>query len=458
MTLPGITILDAPQDWQVLQRGADGTASLRLRLAGDPGPHGPDASVQARLVEEASGAPVLANLDWTAAVRDGDAWTATLAGIPAGGLYRIETRLARPQAAGDRRALRGDCRHHLAVGDLWIIAGQSNASGTGKGAATDPPALGVHQLGNDERWKLAAHPLEDATGSRHPVTITSIFHGTSPWLAFARRLLDRTGVPVGLIPTALGGSPMARWVRDDGSAADLTANLLDMVRLAGGRVAGIVWYQGESDAGPDGVPAFARRFQAWVGLVRRELGAPRLPVITCQLNGLDGAEPERARHWQAIRELQRGLAHAIPATALVPTIDAPLSDEVHNSSAANVMIGERCADAALALVHGRAVAWAWPEPVAAAWTAADRTACRIEVANRSGDWTPTRSVPDVAVSDRDGPVPLAGVVPGAALAVRLARAAGPGACVHINAGLTPRPTLRDDAGRCLVSASLPLPD
>jgi sialate O-acetylesterase len=459
MTLPGITILDAPQDWQILQRGSDGCAAIRLRLAGDPGPHGPGASVQARLVEEATGAALASHLDWTPARADGSIWTLDLERVPAGGLYRLETRLARPGASGDRRALRGDCRHHLGVGDLWLIAGQSNASGTGKGVAEDAPELGLHLFGNDERWRLATHPLEDATASRHPVTVTGIFHGHSPWLAFARRLRTRTGIPVGLIPTALGGSPLKRWINDDGSAADLTANLLSMARLAGsGRVAGIVWHQGESDANADAAKTYAVRFSAWTALVRRELGDPGLPIITGQLNAHVGGNPAGAANWDAIREHQRALAHTIPRIACLPTVDEPLSDEVHNSAAANLAIGLRYADAALALVHGQALPWRSPEAVAASWVGSDRTRIRLRIEARSGDWTPTPAITDCTFSDCDGAVAVTTMALGDSVEMCLARPAKTGAMVRIHAGLAPRPTLRDDAGRCLLAASLALPD
>lgn len=456
MATPGITILAAPQDWQILQRCADGTADIPLRLAGDPAPHGPGAQVQARLVEEATGAAAAAHLDWQAAAADGDAWALTLEHVPAGGLYRIETRLRRPNATGDRRALRGDCRHHLGVGDLWVIAGQSNASGTGKGEAMDPPELGVHQFTNAERWALATHPLEDATGTRHPITITGIFHGHSPWLAFARRLRARTGLPIGLIPCALGGSPLASWVRDDGGPAALTDNCLDMVAKAGG-AAGIVWYQGESDAmDPTGaaLAAYPARFRAWVALMRRRLGD--LPIITAQLNTYDSHRPCAAA-WTALREAQRSLARALPGIALVPTVDTALGDEIHNNAAANLAIGERFAATALALAYGQPVAAAWPEVVAAAWQDADRTRLVLVVEHRSGDWTPVDRIDDFTCVDATGPIPVAAVELGDALVVRLARPASAGAMLHIHAGLAPRPTLRDDAGRCLVGGSLVLP-
>ena len=251
-------------------------------------------------------------------------------------------------------------------------------------------------------------------------------------------------------------------MRDDGTPGDLTVNMLDLARRAGsGRVAGLVWHQGESDAfdaSGAAVAAYAARFRAWVALVRRELGDPGLAVLTGQLNAFTGGAPGLAGRWEAIRELQRALAHELPRTACLPTVDGGLSDEIHNSAAANVAIGLRFADAALALVHGLEVPWRSPEAVAAAWVGSGRTGIRLRIEARSGDWTPVQAITDCTVSDRDGPVPAATAIAGDELEISLARPAGSGAVVRIHAGLAPRPVLRDDAGRCLLAGSLRLPD
>ena len=62
-------------------------------------------------------------------------------------------------------AQRGDTRQHWGVGDVWLIAGQSNCAGYGKDPVEDPSELGVHLLGNDLHWDLATHPLNDSTNS-----------------------------------------------------------------------------------------------------------------------------------------------------------------------------------------------------------------------------------------------------------------------------------------------------
>jgi sialate O-acetylesterase len=162
LTVIGVTITEGPKDWQVIQRDADGMSSVRIR--GTFVTQESNFSVQVRVVDENTNMPVSSALDWNEASTDGDIGAFHISvSIPQGGLYRIETRVRRPEA-DDRRPLRGDCIHHIGVGDVFLIAGQSNASGTGKGAASDGPMLGVHVFANDERWKLATHPAGGRDG------------------------------------------------------------------------------------------------------------------------------------------------------------------------------------------------------------------------------------------------------------------------------------------------------
>ncbi|HCQ00632.1 MAG TPA: hypothetical protein DIT99_08015, partial [Candidatus Latescibacteria bacterium] len=84
----------------------------------------------------------------------------------------------------------------MGVGDLWIIAGQSNAAGYGRGPALDPPELGIHILKNEEVWDVAAQPLNDTTRSTHP-NLEQANPGHAPYLRFARDLKSALGYPIG---------------------------------------------------------------------------------------------------------------------------------------------------------------------------------------------------------------------------------------------------------------------
>jgi len=454
----GVTIESGPCAWQILQQDAGGCASIELsgrwapRAGGDieQGPHW----VEARLVCESSAWPVSATLDWTPAkMESGDTWRATLSNVPAGGLYRVETRVCR-RGLADERPLRGDYIHCLGVGDLWCIAGQSNASGTGVGIIEDEPKLGVHLFANDEQWKLATHPLEDATGTLHPVTITGIFHGHSPWLAFARCLKRRLGFPIGLIPAALGGSPLQRWNPEEPGEADLYANMMDMIQKAGGRIKGIVWYQGESDCQPALSKTYGARFRQFVECARRGLNAPDLPVMTAQLNrttthdlrlspAMGSAPPPNVqRSWSVVREAQRQAARDIPSVYLIPTLDLSLSDNIHTSSPSEVLLGERFAQVAFGKVYGKDALTDFPELVEAGSGGEDRREIIARFQNVAGGWATLGPIEDFRAEDESGVIVIEQIILGEDGEVRIRLSRAPEGEVSLHAGYGADPTVQ----------------
>ncbi|MCE5197833.1 MAG: sialate O-acetylesterase [Armatimonadota bacterium] len=452
----GVTITDGPSDWQVIQRDDKDVASITIR--GKWRASEAVFSVQARVVSEATGAPVTRHLDWQDARIDIDSseFEITLAGIPCGGLYRVETRIRRPEA-GDRRAMRGDYIHNFAVGDIYIITGQSNASGTGKGAADDGPMFGVHLFGNDEQWKIATHPIEDATNTLHPITITTVFHGYSPWLAFGKHVLVHTHVPIGLIPTALGGSSISMWVTDEGKPGPLFENMMDMLAKAGGKAAGVLWHQGESDCYVQQSQMYAERFHKLVSLLRSSID-PNIPVITGQLNSYSYSDPTEDTSWSSIREIQRRLTHELPGVYMAVTLDCPVSDEIHNSAAANVLVGERYADVALEHIYGMPIQSGFPEPGTVRFEGAEQTSVFADFINVAGDWTPAQKVDDFKVEDDAGFVPIESMqlIPPCEVRISLTRPAQGKAILHGLYGMRPSITLRDDNCRCLTGFSVPI--
>lgn len=454
--LPGASLERGPQDWQILQQGADGTASLEL--AGVYRTNAPEFRVETRLVREADGTPVSAALNWQPArLLPDQRWEARLTRIPAGGLYRLETRVWRTNCP-DTRPMRGDYVHHLGVGDLWVIAGQSNASGTGQGPVEDPPVLGVHQLGNDELWKLACHPLEDATRSRHPVTVHGVFQAHSPWIAFGRRLLEVGGYPIGLIPTALGGAPLARWQ----PGADLYLNMQEMVRLAGGAVRGIVWYQGESDCNPTGRKNYLERFTRFVEGARQDLGKPDLPILTAQLGRFAeaGGDVERNLSWTLLREAQRQAALRLPGVSLIPAIDLPMSDEIHVSAVGNTVLGRRFADVALSALYGREMPAPGIHLEKAEWlVGAPSPTVRLRFRPLVAGWCRVGPIADFTVIDGMGPVELSAVTPDDQgwVDLRLGRGPAGGVTIHAHAGCFPPVNLRDRDQRPILGFTVELP-
>ncbi|MFC4599896.1 sialate O-acetylesterase [Cohnella hongkongensis] len=352
----GAFLTEAPSSWTIVQQGIDGFAEWTLRgswhAEGDYELE--RAQVYARIVREDDGRLVLA---WTPAEMEEErSWTVRLR-VPAGGLYRVETCLrVRKDDPAMEWPMRGDMIHHLGVGDLWIIAGQSNAAGYGRGPCEDGPEPGVHMLRLNGQWDMASHPLNDPTATRFAPNREWSNPGHSPFLLFGKRLRAELGYPIGLLPTALGGSHLHSWNPEE--QGELYRNMLDIAAAAGGRVKGVLWYQGCSDANmpeTDESDTYLERFGAWVRCLRKDFGDSELPVLTVQLNRLIGWETgdELDRCWGRVREAQKEAAERLPNVYVVPSLDCEVCDNIHNAPAGNRLIGERLAAAALGGVYGK---------------------------------------------------------------------------------------------------------
>lgn len=411
----GVILESGASDWQIFQQDDAGEAAIPLAgryvLQPEQQPEQkPDkVTVQVRLVREDGYVAVTAGLDWQAAETRADGtWAATLRNVPRGGVYRLETCL---QLDDDpiEWGLRGDMAHHLGVGDIWLITGQSNAAGYGKTPVEDGPELGVHAFTADGRWKLAAHPLGDSTGTLYPPNRENANASHSPWLAFARRLKQALGYPIGLIPASLGGSPVAMWDRQTDGV--LFSNMLGYLADAKAGVKGAVWYQGESDTGENERAVYKERFSRFIDDLRRETNRPGLPVITVQLNRCVGEDLDKPAHanWEAMREIQRQLSHELENVHIISIFDAGLSDGIHNDSLGNLRIAQRAAATALGAAYNHPIHWRHPECVAARQVTPTEIELEFEhVDGRLHYESQIRREFPFAVRDRQGEVPVTG--------------------------------------------------
>ena len=305
-------------------------------------------TVLARVVYEDTGG---AAMDWQTCEKGaGNDWSVVLRGVPAGGLYRIETCMEYDGEDG-LSVTRGDMVHHIGVGDVFLIAGQSNAAGRGKGAVADPPEPGVHMLRPSGCWDMAVHPLTEGTGAVFMGGFENRNPGHSPWIRFAKTMRGRLGYPIGLVNAAYGGAPLSWWNPDeDGALLDNAAALL---KYADTRVKAVLWYQGEAEAYEHSSENYVRRFTSFLSHLRDRLGSPDLPVITVQLNRyLTESDIEADRHWGMVREAQRVLPKTDKNLFVVPSFDLSLCDVIHNSPESDLIIGERCAAAAFYEIYG----------------------------------------------------------------------------------------------------------
>jgi sialate O-acetylesterase len=349
----GMFINTGPTDWQIIQQEQgygnvtfSGTYNVP-EAAIDVGTEITYPSIRV-LSEEDNGQII----PWTKTTcdREGNGmsgiWIITLT-IPAGGLYRIETGLDTISTKSNLRwFFRGDVRLHIGIGDLFLVAGQSNSSGYGRDSALDPPDINVHLFRNRGTWDLACHPINESTYAAEQVNAEMGISGTSPYLSFGKVYHKLTQYPVGLITTGQGGSTISRW--DVSQNGDLYRNMIERLEKCGNKATGILWYQGCSDTNPSASNDYYASFLNLVTETRKKLGYD-IPFFTFQLNRQLNAEYNEC--WGVVREAQRQAANSIPKVYLLPTLHCSLCDGIHNNSHSVMMLGEAMAKLCSNVIH-----------------------------------------------------------------------------------------------------------
>lgn len=345
---------------QVLQRL--GQAGATAKVVGETGQTGPvTATLQTRngVVRGWKCRPV-------GLARTGKFRTA-LVGLPLGGPYRLTLECGSERV---RVAI-------FFVGDVWLLAGQSNMKGVGNmdGAAKPHPLIRTFSMRRE--WRRATDPLhvwmespdvchhgeiqcsrEEGERLRRVAT-----KGTGVGIFFAREMMAKTGVPQGLICTAQGGTSMQQWspaIKAEGPAS-LYASMLASVAATGQPVAGVLWYQGESDANAADAPAYTARMEELVRATRRDLRQPRVPWVVVQLSRSFGKNGPTAQLRNSIQEQQRRLPERIRNLETVAAVDLPMDDFIHVGASGFPRLGKRLA-AAMRGISGTPLAKRLPPP------------------------------------------------------------------------------------------------
>lgn len=345
-----------PVPWRVYQRSGEDRADIPIVL-GDGAT--PDMLVSASL----SGANVGAG---TGVYRDGK-----FQNVPTGGPYQVQLRYKTDKSEG---AFAGGSERVVTVGpvfvgDLWVLAGQSNMQGVGNLTDVTPPSDRVMALGMDDKWVRAEEPLHWLVDSPDPVhsgnpadraARSEAEHktrtkGAGLGLPFGVVMASATNVPVGLIVSAHGGTSMAQWdpAKKGEGGNSLYGSMLRQIKLAGGKVRGILWYQGESDANGEAAKVYPKAFADFIAAVRNDLGQQDLPFYFVQIGRFVNPGAPDPKPWNAVQDAQRELADRIPNTAVVASVDLELDDLIHVGTPGLKRLGTRLARIALRELFGQ---------------------------------------------------------------------------------------------------------
>jgi sialate O-acetylesterase len=203
-----VKITSGAAEYQVYQRGPGGKADITVSGTST------GKEVEGALIHQGKRVAT-----FKTAVENGQ-WTGILKQAPAGGPYELSVGIT----GAKEHAVIG----HLLVGDLWILAGQSNMEGVGNLDNLPSPHPLVNMLDMTDKWGVAKDPLHRLVDSVDRVHwrrvqgqpkklegadldkyIAERKKGAGLGLPFALEMVKRTGVPIGLIPAPTAAP---RWI------------------------------------------------------------------------------------------------------------------------------------------------------------------------------------------------------------------------------------------------------
>jgi sialate O-acetylesterase len=326
-------------------------------------------------------------------------WEAWLMPEPAGGPFTLTVH-------GSSELSRSD----LLVGDVWFASGQSNmemplAGFPGQAhitnaaqeiAGADLPQVRLLRM----EKKSSDSPLAGISAVWQPCTPETAKDFSAVAYFFAREIGRREHIPIGVIDSSWGGTPIDSWVSLDALSADASlmpafaarAQFADMqthleqvesaekradaeaashqmakpshpwhpdpsswipAGLYNGMVApftpytikGFLWYQGETDSALDRADLYAKLLPALIEDWRRQWGQGNLPFLFVQISSFESPQ----QNWGLIRDSQRRTLQ-VTNTGMAVTLDIGQRDNVHPPDKQTV--AARLVLAARALAYG----------------------------------------------------------------------------------------------------------
>lgn len=243
------------------------------------------------------------------------------------------------------------------VGDVWLLAGQSNMQGVGRFRESDLAYEGddyVRAFYMDNKWRKARHPLHSAWVEGDTIHVEENFGaipkdrytGVGLGLKFAQCMKEKTGVPQGVICSAYGGAGFDFWAPELEKINPNKSLYFAMKKrfiANGSHVAGMLWYQGCADAFGCGADRFEKHTMSFFNSIRNDFG--EFPIVQFQIGRV--VHPELSglvENWMKIREIQRMIDKSAENIYTISTVNKTLDDLIHLSSQSSDALGKEAAD------------------------------------------------------------------------------------------------------------------
>eukprot|EP00756_Hemistasia_phaeocysticola_P014097 Hpha_TRINITY_DN15322_c2_g19::TRINITY_DN15322_c2_g19_i1::g.91595::m.91595 len=321
--------------WEKLKQAAEPNPDAPLQITGGPGEEGKDGKKadpkkQLRVDKDAASRAVHHALGPLSKV---DARTGDLVQTVAGHPWVTAMRFARVNMG----QLDLEDRHVI------LLMGQSNMIGRDRNMPLevrnplDGPCWSVDE--NGRFIKGCAEPMCPPDGR---------WVGCSPGRAFAERVFQHLGTDHGvvIVPCAVSATSLAQWQRGQMLYSVSVSRARAAAKAAGGRIAGVLWHQGEDD-GCAKVTAdrYHELMMNFIADLRNDLH-DTLPIVMGQLGPFLDEESLMPvhRHMDVINLAIRNIGQ-MPGCAAVPGSEHCMADRLHFNAEGQQEMGFRYADA-----------------------------------------------------------------------------------------------------------------
>ena len=221
---------------------------------------------------------------------------------------------------------------------IFLLAGQSNMAGRGQVEPQDTvPDKRIMTINLKGQLILAKEPLHLQEPGNE---------GLDCGLSFARTMIKNLPpkISVLVIPTAIGGSSVSKWLGDSlYRNVHLLTNFREKMAIGKkyGVVKAVLWHQGEADATPQKIPLYKNRLKELFTDFRTAAGNASLPVLLGEL----GPFKYNLEGFLKINAVMKDYAVTDNYSAVIPTGDLKdKGDSLHFNSESQRIMGQRFAE------------------------------------------------------------------------------------------------------------------
>ncbi|MFM9988498.1 sialate O-acetylesterase [Flavobacterium sp.] len=257
---------------------------------------------------------------------------------------------------------------NILIGEVWLCSGQSNMEmnanwGIQNGEEEAKKATNANIRFFSVEKSSSSHPQNNVSGKWSVCSPETMKNNSAVAYFFANRITeDLKNVPIGMIISAWGATSAEVWIPED-----IIQNNLELLEaskkinpneycpvgpgltfntmihpLIGYKIAGTLWYQGESNVGS---PIYDKTFTALINSWRA-LWKEDFPFYFVQIAPYQNGEDHYSN--VKIRDLQRRVLQ-LPNTEMVVTSDISPTDNIHPKDKKSV--GLRLANLALVNIY-----------------------------------------------------------------------------------------------------------